>query len=121
MRVPSREQLAWAAGVFVGEGSISVHRPRRHIGLRLTVGQTSDGDEPPEMLTRLQTIFGAGRLYRLRVERPHYRPHWQFSIPAFVPAQAAIAMLWEWLTPEKKRQATIALTTYHAERGARAI
>lgn len=55
-------QLAWAAGFFEGEGNIYVPPPRTagH-GLRLTVYQSCDGGEPPE-LQRFARVVGCGKI-----------------------------------------------------------
>lgn len=112
----NKEDLAWAAGIVSGEGNIGIHRPRRCITIRLTVGQSSVTDECPEMLTRLQRILKGGRVYKMRQDmRPNRRPMWQFYIHGFTNVQAAIAMLWQWLTPEKQSQAVDSLRIYHAE------
>ena len=84
-----------------------------------TVGQTSEDDAlPPEMLVRLRTIFGWGAIHgwrrstRAKDGKPHRKP-WHFRFGGFAHVQASVAMLWPWLTPEKKDQAEKAFARYH--------
>ena len=51
----SREDIAWAAGLFEGEGSMSV---RGNLGVSLFLGMTDE-----DVVARFATIVGAGRVY----------------------------------------------------------
>lgn len=116
---PSDADAAWAAGIHCGEGNVGVHRPRRYVGVRWTVAQTTSSEtDPPEMLTRLRAIFGVGRLYRLHDGRRNRKPIWQFYLHNMVDIQACFAHMWPWLTPEKCAQAESAFQTYYQERHA---
>jgi hypothetical protein len=64
------------------------------------------------MLLRLQKIFDAGTIHPLCDRRPNRSPAFQFQICGFVKVQALVAMVWEWLTPEKKDQAEATLRTW---------
>lgn len=121
-RLPSKLELAWVGGVFCGEGSTSLHKPHRFIGLRCTVGQAGIDSEPPSLLTRLMEIFPHSKIYRVASSgrhKAHHRAQWQWVIRDFVTAQAFIAMTWQWLTYEKQDQAITKLKEYHAYRAAK--
>jgi hypothetical protein len=54
--VPTDTEIAWAAGLFEGEGSFIVHHNRRYGGASLA---TTDRD----VLDRFQAIVGFGNIY----------------------------------------------------------
>lgn len=96
----NREELAWAAGFFDGEGCTHVHNIRRKTGKHykyaaISVGQT---DESRESLLRLQALFG-GTIYR------HKDVNHQLRIHGYEKVQAAVAMMWPWLGTIKREQA----------------
>ena len=112
----AREQLAWAAGIIDGEGCFAVSRGRANsktghqsVCAVLKVSQAEDSDEAPEMLVRMQKLFG-GRLY---THTPHQNPRakkfsdWQIS--GFPAVQAVFAAIHEWLGEAKREQAIRAL------------
>jgi hypothetical protein len=83
----------------------------------VTVGQSTIDGKCPEMLLRLKAIFGFGRLYEMKYRKLlHHKTIWQFYINGFEGSQTAIAMMWEWLTPEKKDQAERTFKTFHSYR-----
>lgn len=63
--------LAWAAGIIDGEGTIDRHNASythqngnyyTRYKLRLRIPQATDDDSIPEMLLRLKNIFGSGNI-----------------------------------------------------------
>ena len=97
---PNREELAWAAGFFDGEGSTYLDpRPRLSISQNDVV-----------TLERFRDAVGLGTVH---VQSAIYgrakKPVHQFRISGWRPVQAAVAMLWPWLSPIKKAQASRAL------------
>src|SRR5258708_5070125 len=110
-----REELAWAAGFFDGEGStfcqLKQDRPRYRRQLVVAVGQS--GREIPEVLQRFQrALLGIGKIYGPYIRKGRRLPTWQWRALSFEEAQAAIAMLWRFLSPIKQRQASGALCSY---------
>lgn len=106
-----REELAWAAGFFDGEGNTNTY-DTRITGGRLAV-QLKVAQIHRETLERFQRIVpGGGRVYG-----PYLRPandQFQFKVSGFEGVQAIIAQLWPWLTPVKRDQATEALVRYRS-------
>lgn len=105
---PNREELAWAAGFFDGEGHVSFnHRKntRSKGGLRFTVAQADRA-----VLDRMQRALGIGRVkgpygpYKTQT-----KPFWIYMVGSFEEVQAAIAMMWSFLSPVKRAQAKVAL------------
>ena len=102
----NREELAWAAGLFDGEGFIGHLKTSsaKYLHLRLSVGQT---DAP--MLHRLnQALWNLGRVSGPTI-LPHRKPFWVLNINGFEACQAAIAAMWPWLSQPKRCQAKKAL------------
>jgi hypothetical protein len=102
----NREELAWAAGFFDGEGNTgSAWSSPIHV-------QVSNTDL--RLLQRFWAALGVGRIsgpYTLK-NRPQNRPHWHWAATSFEDAQAAIALLWVWLSESKRKQAAKALRQY---------
>lgn len=97
-----REALAWAAGLFDGEGYIGYCVSGGYGHLRVTVGQ-----KDPEVLYRFnKAIGGFGR-----VSGPS-NGMWAVNFYTFERGQAVIALLWRWLATPKRRQACGALRAY---------
>ena len=104
-----RELLAWAAGLFDGEGSTIARADARRPGyfrLEVSVPQ-SGGDDPPEVLTKFQrAMLGVGAVR----PQPDGSMH-RWSAGGRVPAELSLALMWPWLGSVKRAQALAALTT----------
>lgn len=104
LREASVEELAWAAGLFEGEGCVSSYTrkdsdPEKRVGARCSVAM-KDAD----IIVRFGFIIGRGRIYPMR--RPDGRADlvsWQ-SV-GFEDTQATIAALWKWLGPRRRTRA----------------
>lgn len=99
-----REELAWCAGFFDGEGNVCVSKD----WIR---SQTAQIDRL--VLDRLIAATGIGRIngpYVMR-RKDHYKnkPQYFFSLNGFEEVQAFIAMIWPWLGQIKRSQARKAL------------
>lgn len=102
----SREELAWAAGLWDGEGCTSFHthklasgRVKRYI--RLSMGQKADNRQ---VLDRFHKAVGeVGKVQKPYKVPTGYRCDYQAG--SFEDCQAVIAMLWHWLSPAKRAQA----------------
>lgn len=101
----NREELAWAAGFFDGEGHIST---QGQWGMNMAVYQV---DRRP--LERYQAALGGlGRIYLRSHSNPNHRPIHIHKARSFEQAQAIIALLWNWLSGPKREQAAAALQRY---------
>lgn len=105
-RVPDyREDLAWAGGLFEGEGCISTTslaggRPAHCMGIRV---QLEMGDL--DVVERFHRIVGVGTLRGPRWRKGYKRPLHVWSTYNFEHAQAVIAMLWPWLGERRRGRA----------------
>lgn len=62
---PSNEQLAWAAGLFEGEGCIhAYHAGKRGSGCQMRLGMTDR-----DVVERFAAIMGCGNIYQPRIDR----------------------------------------------------
>ena len=120
----NREELAWAAGFFDGEGhvgaSVGRFRARTEWGRRretvrrdvyLVVGQVER-----QVLDRFRRAVGCGAvsgpyIHPVMAKRGNEQPRYAFQTARFEHIQAIVVMLWTWLSPVKRAQAVAALTT----------
>ncbi len=111
----NREELAWAAGFFDGEGCSSIHNtPKNRMALRLNVGQVNRDN-----LHRFQAaVGGLGAVGKPCVSKTRVRqPFSMWETQRFEHSQAVIALLWPWLGQEKRLQASTALKRWQARMG----
>lgn len=103
--MPDREELAWAAGFFDGEGHVrcSLVQEKQYPLLRVEVAQRD-----PQVLERFQRVIGCGRIYAIN-RKPPKNSYYNWHVGRFEHAQAVIALLWTWLSPVKRKQAKVAL------------
>jgi hypothetical protein len=108
-------ELAWAAGFFDAEGSISTSTSGPP---SLEVPQAEVDGKPSSSLLRFQAALGRGRISGPRVvpsawsKLPQYR--WQAG--SFEDVQFVASGLWTWLGGEKRADLSDALNAYLAER-----
>lgn len=104
-----REELAWAAGFFDGEGTTNAYMQssRPHLGtvLQLTISQVDR-----RTLERFLQAVGVGKIYY--IDRSEGNPIHTFKVSRFELVQHVVAQLWPWLSDQKKEQATKAFRSY---------
>lgn len=113
---PKREELAWAAGFFDGEGHVSapLRRGWFHHRLHIAIAQTD-----PQPLARFAaTVGGIGQTQevgrRLRKNGLGFcKRMWRYHVDSFEGAQAVMAMLWPFLCEPKRQQTHDALFVAH--------
>lgn len=106
-------ELAWAAGLFDGEGHTGHGYGKgtnysRRLNLRITQKNT-------EVLYRFwKAVGGIGT-----VSGPYTCTHdcYFYAVQDFQSVQAIIAMLWKWMSPIKKQQAKAALILFSLPTG----
>ena len=111
----SREELAWAAGFFDGEGhirfsnNIRPSRPHSH-SPEVLVETSQAGIDCPDVLTRFRAaIGGLCKIDGPRSNGEGHLPIWNTRTSRFEHSQAIIAMLWPWLGSVKRAAAQKAL------------
>jgi hypothetical protein len=109
-----REELAWAAGFFDGEGHVGLATVNKRKGgnsnkhLHIQLVQTLPGP-----LERFQEALG-GKMYGpYRSSVNGRRPYKQLHFDTFERVQNVACRLWPWLSRPKKDQFKAALLAYH--------
>lgn len=105
-------ELAWAAGFFDGEGSVSCHTQTKRVGrevvgyLHLSIRQKEDEHE---LLSRFKSaVLEYGVIYQ-------FEPGvWDYRIWGFEGVQFVIALLWKYLGSVKRMQYRSALQYYYS-------
>lgn len=111
-----REQLAWAAGFFDGEGTTSVSTDKNG-NRKLTV--CADQNDP-RVLERFAHALGhIGRMYGPYRDRSGRFIHWRYTAGKWEYGQAWLAMMWPFLSPVKRAQAVRGLNHSRGRRGPR--
>lgn len=103
---PNREDLAWAAGFFDGEGSTSAIKrtwgnpPRSKSYVRMSIRQKAVNREVLDKFCRITGLGKVGSSVETACGPMH---HWYLQ--RYEHCQALLAMLWPWLGTAKKQQA----------------
>ena len=108
----NREELAWAAGFVDGEGHFGLHlsqgkKSRPYGAITLNVAQ-----KDRQVLDRFQAALGVGKVYGPYSHGAKPTKYFAFFSHNFEHTQAAIAMLWPWLSLVKRLQAKQTLLAY---------
>lgn len=105
-----REELAWAAGFFDGEGSVGSY-PRGHKGAPRIMVQVAQVDR--EVLDRFAAVIGEGVIRGpLENNGSNSSPYYAFSIDGHHRVQHAMCLMWNWLGSVKKEAFIKAANTY---------
>lgn len=112
----SREELAWAAGLFDGEGNSHFCITNQSRGYKTPMIGINISNTYLPLLKKFQQVTGGlGHIYVLRPHsfKTHWKPAWQFRTGKFEHAQAIMSLIWPWLSNQKKAQFIAAKTNYH--------
>jgi hypothetical protein len=114
-----REDYAWAAGFYEGEGSIAHHcrngRLYKPCEVRIVISQSGGGDAA-KLLERFRDIVGCGKVYGPYTPSIHNlgkKPLWRFAVSKHEYVQAIAAMLWPWLSERRRTQIVTCLSKYN--------
>ena len=91
-------ELAWAAGLFDGEGSVSVNA--RTKALEISVGQKGR-----TVLDRFQAAVGVGRVYEYARDEPGGGTFFHYAVPNARHQLVLLRKLWPYLSEPKRDQA----------------
>ena len=81
--------MAWAAGLFEGEGCIHVARDK--------YGQLSMSSTDRDVLERFCAVVGVGAIYQRAQQKPHHKPAWQWGTGRLSDVQHVLGLLRPWL------------------------
>ena len=92
-------ELAWAAGLFEGEGSFTYESRTGIPNVRLSMA-----DE--DSVRRFSNAIGFGRVRGPKFDkRPNRKPLWEWTAGGFEKSQAILGMLWFGLGSRRRRRA----------------
>lgn len=104
----NREKLAWAAGLFEGEGNFSFQSSKRTS--RKIVARLLSTDE--DVVREFHNVIGLGSVYGPRKTSGN-KPAWEWTTTSFEDAQAVVTLLWPWLKSRRRQAAKAMLVRYH--------
>jgi hypothetical protein len=125
MPFKSVEALAYAAGLFEGEGNVNAHYGtalftrngekiryiRRSPQFVLQIGMTD-----LEPLEKFLEAVGLGQIYGpYKLGKSHFKKSWHYRVGTFEGVQAIAAMLWKWLSPRRRKQVVATLLARRKE------
>ncbi len=106
----SREDLAWAAGLFEGEGCITWRQNTARNGQVYPALQVKMTDE--DRVRRFREVVGVGLVRpHVRPMKSHHKQQWAWKVYSYESCQAVIALLWVWLGPRRRARAVEVLRT----------
>lgn len=103
---PNAKELAWAGGLFEGEGCFYLRKPgssRNHFGVPLAIMSMTDEDS----IRRFHAAVGGIGSVKIRpISQNMTKPAWVWTTAGFPSTQAIVAMLWFGLGERRKEKAT---------------
>lgn len=110
----SRENLAWAAGLFEGEGCITISgKPPHGRRVVLELGMTDE-----DVVRKFGAIMGVGHVggpYHPRTRPLHHKSHWRWTVTGGKQAQAVLAALWPFLCSRRQAKAIEAIKFFASQ------
>jgi hypothetical protein len=110
----SRENLAWAAGLFDGEGSVMWSSATCNGQIKASMKLTDE-----DVLRRFHEVIGLGKVtgpYSRTGDKAHYKPCWYWTITGHQNVQAVMAALWHWLGIRRRAKAKEVLAMAASQR-----
>jgi len=100
-----RTEMAWAAGLFEGEGSLGAYRSGRNGSGKSVVAQASLGMTDRDSVERFHRVVGIGSVYVHRPGTDSVKPVFTWHANSFESVQAVVAMLWFGLGTRRRAKA----------------
>lgn len=108
----NREELAWAAGFFDGEGSFNVHSTHPSTGRKYA--RASINQVHPEVLERFKNaVLDIGNVTGPHAKGNKRQPIYTYAIQSFEGVQAVYALLYPFLSSVKREQGRKILEVCH--------
>lgn len=99
----NREELAWAAGLFEGEGCFSVSTNKGDRKPKYSPSATVVSTDE-DVLQRFALVIGFGTISS-RPLLPKHKPIFAWHVQNFEHFQALVALLWPWLHNRRRTRA----------------
>lgn len=102
-------EIAWAAGLFDGEGTIfasdQLRHKRAHVRLHAAIAMTDE-----ETVRRFHAAVGVGYVHGpYRAKKKNWKPKWVWRGGRDKDIRTTLRLLWPWLGTAKRQQAERAL------------
>lgn len=109
-----REKLAWAAGLFEGEGYFSIPKANGRV-MGITAGINGFTDLP--VLQKFLEVVQMGRIlgpyHRIGpISGKSQKPSYQWIVCSFREVQALLSLLWPWLGARRRARAKECLQAF---------
>jgi hypothetical protein len=108
---PTSEEIAWAAGLFEGEGSISLmqQRGRKSVGVIMHMGSTD-----PDVTARFHAIVGVGNVTIRDRPDPRHKRVWVWQSAAIDDVRHVARLLAPWLGARRSSRLHEVIAAYEA-------
>lgn len=106
----TRENLAWCAGIFEGEGYIGIKSRTRKNGALSKSPEMVVGMTDKDVVDRLGYLMGLGRITGPFPSVYRTKPIWKWQVSRLEDAQAVIAAFYPWLGHRRRARAIDVLT-----------
>jgi hypothetical protein len=100
-----REEVAWAAGLFEGEGCVAFGQSGRKGSGKSISAQIRLAMTDRDMVERFAQVVRVGALHRPRRGRPNEKIIYGWAAYGFENVQQVIAMFWPWLGQRRRARA----------------
>lgn len=103
-------ELAWAAGLFDGEGTVNAHvRRNGYTAITMAVAMCNE-----EAVSRFALAVGVGKVEQLKRPTLGGKTVWRWQVCALPKVEQALEKLWPYLCMEKLTNAELALSKRRA-------
>ncbi len=96
--VVNREELAWAAGLFEGEGCFSAQK--NSSGRYTSRAQITMSDL--DILERFARTVGVGKVHPRKQNNPSHKKLWHWRVTSYEEVQHILSILWNHLGPRRR-------------------
>lgn len=106
---PTDTEIAWAAGLFEGEGSISLmqQRGRKSVSIIVHLGTTDQ-----DIAARFHAIVGVGNITIRERENPRHKRQWIWQAAAIADVRHVVRLLAPWLGMRRSARVHEVLAAY---------
>jgi hypothetical protein len=97
-------EIAWAAGLFEGEGSISISTASRFGHLRI-VGTDEDTVRKFSEIVKCGAVYGPYTVKQRRLDGAHKKPFWSWQTGHRDHVRAVLSAMYPWLSERRRQRA----------------
>lgn len=110
------DEIAWAAGLWDGEGWVGLGAHRSHAGYFVVDAEVKQsGSELPEVLSRFQRVVETGRIHGPIRQKNGWNDVYRWRASGIEHVERVMRILWPWLGEVKREQARRAFAVIRAQ------